>query len=77
MTMSISICARVAILLMKLESFCQNDQSQLRGPEILRERHLEMLGYQVVQVNYTEWSSMYMNVPGAKLNYLKSLLQIE
>lgn len=62
---------------MKLDSFCQNDHTQLRGPEVLRERHLEMLGYRVVQVNYNEWNSMYMSVPGAKMNYLKGLLQID
>lgn len=49
----------------------------MRGQEILRERHLEMLGYRVVQVSYSEWNAMYMNVPGAKVTYLKNLLQIQ
>lgn len=71
------IFARVAILLLKRDAFCQNDNRQVRGPQILRERHLEMLGYKVVQVNYSEWNAMYMNVPGAKMNYLKGLLEIE
>lgn len=62
---------------MRLDAFCQNNSNQLRGPEILRERHLEMLGYKVVQVNHNEWNSLYMSVPGAKLNYLKGLLEIE
>lgn len=66
----------MAILLLKIDAFCQNSQSHLRGQEMLRERHLEMLGYKVVQVNYLEWSALYMSVPGAKLNYLKNLLQI-
>lgn len=66
----------MAILLLKIDAFCQNNRSQIRGPETLRERHLEMLGYKVVQVNYNEWNSMYMNLPGARQNYLKELLQI-
>lgn len=65
---------RVAILLLKIDSFCQNNRSHLRGQEILRQRHLEILGYRVVQISYNEWNSMYMNLPGAKLNYLKKLL---
>lgn len=67
---------RVAILLLKIDSFCQNNRTQIRGPEVLRERHLEMLGYKVVQVNYNEWNSMYMSLPGARQNYLKELLHI-
>lgn len=66
----------MAILLLKIDAFCQNNRNQLRGQEILRERHLEMLGYKVVQVNYSEWNAMYMSVPGAKVTYLKNLLQL-
>lgn len=36
-----------------------------------------MLGYKVVQVSHSEWNAMYMNVPGAKMDYLKGLLEIE
>jgi hypothetical protein len=48
----------------------------LKGQEHLKQRHLEILGYKVIHINYSEWNSMYMNVPGAKVNYLKNLLQI-
>jgi len=48
----------------------------MKGVEILRMRHLEILGYKVVHIRYNEWNSMYLNVEGAKLNYLKNLLKL-
>lgn len=68
---------RIAILLPKNDTFCENNIYYMRGTENLKQRHLEMLGYKVVHVNYNEWNSMYMNVPNAKLNYIKKLLHLE
>lgn len=65
---------RVAILLLKLDAFCENSFYFLRGHETLRQRHLELLGYKVVHVKFHEWNSMHMNVSGEKLGYLKSLI---
>lgn len=59
---------------MNSDSFCQNDFEHMRGKEALKERHLEMMGFKVIQINYSQWNSMYMNLPGAKGDYLKSLL---
>ncbi|KAH8404356.1 hypothetical protein KR222_004911 [Zaprionus bogoriensis] len=67
---------KVAILLLKLDSFCENDLTALRGPDSLKIKHLEMLGYRVLHINEHDWNSKYMNAPGAKANYLKCLLQI-
>ncbi|XP_023166285.2 FAST kinase domain-containing protein 1, mitochondrial isoform X2 [Drosophila hydei] len=67
---------KVAILLLKLDSFCENDLTALRGPESLKIKHLEMMGYKVLHINEHDWNSKYMNAPGAKANYLKCLLQI-
>ncbi|XP_023306330.2 FAST kinase domain-containing protein 1, mitochondrial [Lucilia cuprina] len=67
---------KVAILLLKLDSFCENDLNALRGPESMKIKHLEMMGYKVLHINEHDWNSKYMNVPGAKQNYLKCLLQI-
>lgn len=67
---------RVAILLLKLDSFCENDLTALRGPESLKMRHLEMMGYKVMQINEHDWNSKYMASSTAKVNYLKCLLQI-
>ncbi|KAH8375089.1 hypothetical protein KR093_003698 [Drosophila rubida] len=67
---------KVAILLLKLDSFCENDLTALRGSELLKMKHLEMMGYKVLQINEHDWNSKYMKAPGAKANYLKCLLQI-
>lgn len=69
-------------MLLKLDAFCENSKLDtnanyyLRGVEYLRERHLEILGYKVVHINLNEWNSMYMNLPGAKNDYLRNLLQL-
>ncbi|XP_005177835.3 FAST kinase domain-containing protein 1, mitochondrial isoform X1 [Musca domestica] len=67
---------KVAILLLKLDSFCANDLNALRGPDSLKIKHLEMMGYKVLHINEHDWNSKYMNAPGAKTKYLKCLLQI-
>ncbi|ALC38431.1 CG31643 [Drosophila busckii] len=67
---------KVAILLLKLDSFCENDLTALRGPESLKIKHLEMMGYKVLHINEHDWNSKYMLAPDAKANYLKCLLQI-
>ncbi|XP_034099908.2 FAST kinase domain-containing protein 1, mitochondrial isoform X1 [Drosophila albomicans] len=67
---------KVAILLLKLDSFCENDLSALRGPDSLKMKHLEMMGYKVLQINEHDWNSKHRMAPDAKANYLKCLLQI-
>lgn len=42
----------------------------------MKMKHLEMMGYKVLQINEHDWNSKYMAAPGAKANYLKCLLQI-
>lgn len=66
---------KVAILLLRMDMFCDNDINRLRGPEILRTRHLEMLGYRVIHIKIGDYNSLYHNM-GAKMNYLKNLLQL-
>ncbi|KAH8381136.1 hypothetical protein KR200_003612 [Drosophila serrata] len=67
---------KVAILLLKLDSFCENDLTALRGPESMKMKHLEMMGYKVLQINEHDWNSKYMATQGAKEKFLKCLLQI-
>lgn len=68
---------RLAIILCKAESYCENPPyNQLKGLELLRQRHLEILGHKVVYINYKEWNSMYLSLPGARIQYLKKLLGI-
>lgn len=61
---------------MKQNAFCLNDPNQLKGREHFRHRHLELMGYKVIQIKYSDWYSMYMNMPGARIDYLKGLLDI-
>lgn len=57
---------RVAILLLK--------EGQYSGPLQLKQRHLEMMGYKIVPVNKTIWSSMFMAEPKAKISFLEEKL---
>ncbi|XP_014096541.2 uncharacterized protein [Bactrocera oleae] len=67
---------KFAILLLRLDSFCENDLTALRGPEHLKTKHLEMMGYKVIHINEHDWNTRYMNSPEIKTKYLKYLLQI-
>lgn len=66
---------KIAILLLRMDVFCENDINRLKGPEVLRTRHLEMLGYRVIHIKTGDYNSLYHNM-GAKINYLKNLLQL-
>lgn len=65
---------RVAILPLFNHSFRFNETKGLRGFDRLQERHLSILGYNVVQICYREWNSIHMNLPGARENFLRSFL---
>lgn len=56
------------------KSFCSNTEKRLRGLDRLQERHLGMLGYNVIQICYREWNSMHMNLPGAREDFLRTYL---
>ncbi|CAG9797447.1 unnamed protein product [Chironomus riparius] len=66
---------KVAILLLSFDTFCINDINRLRGTELLRMRHLEMMNYKVIHVKKSDLKMLYENVT-AKIKHLKKLLQI-
>jgi len=67
---------KIAILLLSSKMlFCDNDINRLKGSELLRMRHLEMLGYRVVHVKIKDFNALYKNF-SAKIKYLKNLLQL-
>jgi hypothetical protein len=66
---------KIAILLLNNKVFCDNDIHRLRGSELLRMRHLEMMGYRVIHVKIHDLNALYKNVK-AKIKYLKNLLQL-
>lgn len=65
---------RVAILPLANRSFRLNDKKNVRGFDRLQERHLSILGYDVVQICYREWNSIHMNLPGAREDLLRKYL---
>jgi FAST kinase-like protein, subdomain 2/RAP domain len=66
---------RIAILLLSNRVLCDNDIHRIKGSELLRMRHLEMMGYRVIHVKMHEFNSLYANV-SAKIKYLKNLLRL-
>lgn len=66
---------RIAVLLLNRKMLCDNDSNRLRGSELLRMRHLEMMGYRVVHLKVNDFKLMYRNV-AARVKYIKGLLQL-
>lgn len=66
---------KIAILLLSNKMLCDNDSHRLKGQELLRMRHLEMMGYRVIHVKINDFNSLYKNVK-AKINYLKNLMRL-
>ncbi|KAK9537588.1 hypothetical protein VZT92_005192 [Zoarces viviparus] len=61
---------RVAVDFLDSKSFCKNSP-HMKGETQMRKRHLEILGYRVVQIPHFEWNSMELSTPDAWKEYLK------
>ncbi|XP_054471380.1 FAST kinase domain-containing protein 1, mitochondrial [Anoplopoma fimbria] len=61
---------RVAVDFLDSKSFCKNSP-HMKGETLMRKRHLEILGYRVVQIPHFEWNSMELSTPDAWKEYLK------
>ncbi|XP_034740921.1 FAST kinase domain-containing protein 1, mitochondrial [Etheostoma cragini] len=64
---------RVAVNFLDSKSFCKNSH-HMKGEALMRKRHLEILGYRVVQIPHFEWNSMELSTPDAWKDYLKKNL---
>lgn len=64
---------KVAVLILSTKSFTKNIRN-LKGPHRLRRRHLEMLGYDVVEVDPVYWNSMFMSEHAMRQTFLESKL---
>ena len=53
---------KIAILLLGFDTFCVNDVNRIRGAELLRMRHLEMMNYKVIHVKKSDFKMLYENV---------------
>ncbi|XP_062434121.1 FAST kinase domain-containing protein 1, mitochondrial isoform X1 [Rhea pennata] len=64
---------RIALEFLDPKAFSK-DSRHMKGETAVKKRHLEMLGYRVVQIPYFEWNSMVLSSKEAKLEYLKKHL---
>ncbi|KAL2080977.1 hypothetical protein ACEWY4_022830 [Coilia grayii] len=61
---------RIAVDFLGPKSFCKNSR-QPKGEVLMRRRHLEILGYRVIQIPHFEWNSMELSTPDAWKQYLR------
>ncbi|KAM3852343.1 FAST kinase domain-containing protein 1, mitochondrial isoform 2-T3 [Vipera latastei] len=61
---------RIAVEFLDSEAFCKNS-NHVKGYVAMKKRHLEILGYQVVQIPHYEWNSMELSSMEAKIEYLE------
>lgn len=66
---------RVAIVPLAATAYCSNEETRLRGGLLLQERHLGILGYEVIQICYREWNAIYRELPGAREDLLRNFLR--
>ncbi|XP_068263612.1 FAST kinase domain-containing protein 1, mitochondrial isoform X1 [Nyctibius grandis] len=64
---------RIALEFLDSKAFSKNSH-HLKGEPAVKKRHLEMLGYQVVQIPHFEWNSMVLSKKGEQLEYLRKHL---
>ncbi|NXN74751.1 FAKD1 protein, partial [Himantopus himantopus] len=64
---------RIALEFLDSKAFSKNSR-HLKGETAVKKRHLEMLGYRVVQIPHFEWNSMVLSTKGEQLEYLRKHL---
>ncbi|NXG79171.1 FAKD1 protein, partial [Baryphthengus martii] len=64
---------RIALEFLDSKAFCK-DSHHLKGEPAVKKRHLEMLGYRVVQIPHFDWNSMVLSTKGEQLEYLRKHL---
>ncbi|NWV00804.1 FAKD1 protein, partial [Upupa epops] len=64
---------RIALEFLDSKAFSNNSR-HLKGEPVVKKRHLEMLGYRVVQIPLFEWNSMVLSTKAEQLEYLRKLL---
>ncbi|KFW10755.1 FAST kinase domain-containing protein 1 [Fulmarus glacialis] len=61
---------RIALEFLDSKDFSK-DSRHLKGEPAVKKRHLEMLGYRVVQIPHFEWNSMVLSTKGEQLEFLR------
>ncbi|XP_072541166.1 FAST kinase domain-containing protein 1, mitochondrial isoform X2 [Salminus brasiliensis] len=67
---------RIAIHFLHFKAYCINSQ-HVKGKILLKKRHLEILGYHVLQIPHFEWNSMELSTKDAWKEYLRKKLFTE
>ncbi|NXA77205.1 FAKD1 protein, partial [Thryothorus ludovicianus] len=65
---------RIALEFLDSRAFSKDYSRHLKGEPVVKKRHLEMLGYRVVQIPHFEWNSMALSTKGEQLEYLRQQL---
>ncbi|KAM4859276.1 FAST kinase domain-containing protein 1, mitochondrial isoform 2-T2 [Thomomys bottae] len=61
---------RIAFEFLDSRAFCKNIP-HIKGKSAMKKRHLEILGYHVIQIPHFEWNSMAMSKKEARIKYLR------
>lgn len=64
---------RIALEFLDSKAFSK-DSRHLKGEPAVKKRHLEMLGYRVVQIPHFEWNSMGLSTKAEQVEYLRKHL---
>lgn len=67
---------RLAIILLGPNSFCTNDTTALCGYELLRRRHLEILGFEVLEISYRDWTTNKCNLDTLRDKFIDRKVEI-
>lgn len=67
---------RIALDFLDYKSFCKNSR-HMKGEAMMKKRHLEILGYQVLQIPHFEWNSMELSTEDAWKEYLRKKIFTE
>ncbi|XP_039539508.1 FAST kinase domain-containing protein 1, mitochondrial isoform X2 [Pimephales promelas] len=67
---------RIALEFLDSKSFCKNSR-HMKGEAMMKKRHLEILGYQVLQIPHFEWNSMELSTEDAWKEYLRKKIFTE
>ncbi|XP_072468345.1 FAST kinase domain-containing protein 1, mitochondrial [Notamacropus eugenii] len=67
---------RVALEFLDSRAFCKNIL-HLKGKSAMKKRHLEILGYHVIQIPYLVWNSMELSTKDAWMEYLRERMFAE
>ncbi|XP_015724037.1 FAST kinase domain-containing protein 1, mitochondrial isoform X1 [Coturnix japonica] len=64
---------RIALEFLDSKAFSK-DSNRLKGEPAVKKRHLEILGYRVIQIPHFEWNSMVLSTKPEQMEYLRKRL---